>query len=419
MRYREQVFVSDVDQSEIYGFCRKNSAPYCPVDNVQVPFVSRYHVRSMCDVVTENFKKQSAEGEVILNRLYAEEFIATRDQPHVSVQSNNNGDNGYSRQGYTFSHDNDTGPWLTSCDPFLLDYIDLQLEAYEGERQIALAQAWANVDQSEMAMLASLGELPETLNWLKSLMSRLISVLRPLSSKKALLMALKPTKKKDAHAADMLDYWMEFRYAVRPLIFEAEQLRCALAKKFDGNMRFTARGYNSASAKQDTSNSYVGSWISTYQEGYVKRVSDYRAGVLYNFSTNVPSWISIFGLDQLIEAGWELTRLSFALDWIFNLGDILSSLTVPMACTPLGSWVTEYHEFTYHNVFDMQTYDPPDKTLSDVVAHSGDLTITRKLKRRTINPELSYLPRMKINLSAAKLVDLAAIGRSICRSIFR
>jgi len=417
MRYRIQNFSSSADSIVLYGFCQKRNPPYCPQDDVTYPYISAAHQRAMCDIVTENFKARSAKGEVIINPLVSEEFQMTLTLPYASAQINNNWDEGYFRQGNPLPFPYSAEAWLTSCESTVIsDY----LEQFEGERQIALAQAWANVDQSEVAMLASLGELPETLNWFKDLVGRLLKVLRVFSSRRALLQALKPGKSTKKHSADMLDFWMEFRYAVRPLLFEAEQWRNALAKCFDGKIRFTARGYHST--EESTTVDYDAdpkSWITTSYYGSVKRISDYRAGVLYDFDTTLPGWISTFGLDQLIETGWELTRLSFALDWIFNIGDVLSAWSLPMACSPLGSWVTEYHEFLHSVECSVSTHDFADRNLSDVDTGDGEFYSVRKIKRRIVNPELSYFPRVRLNLSLAKLVDLVAIGRSICRSLFR
>lgn len=127
-----------------------------------------------------------------------------------------------------------------------------------------------------------------------------------------------------AKAADIADRYMEVRYAIRPLVYEIKSLAQALsAPKFELNSRRTFRGYaSSADSLEDTP---VTSWADpTYDAKSLTahRVStrevSVRAGVLVHVKSS--HWLDRWGFDDIIETAWELTRLSFAIDWFIGIG---------------------------------------------------------------------------------------------------
>jgi hypothetical protein len=374
----------------------------------------------MWDVEVPNFTKRKAAGEVFFNGMYSESLTSSVVPATFAALYKYQGRSDYCNgKAYvptavvpiTSSSSTTTGPAL----------IDAFLQQFDTERGIAVAKAWANVDETELLAYATIGELPETVRWLGDLYRRGIGIVKLFTSKKARLKYEFQSKK--VSGKDQLDamsnMWLEMRYAVRPLLFEMEQLVAALESEGSPPRR-TARGYNE---KEETSTSdaelYLGSNYYIHGINVVQRQSVYRAGVLYDINLDGKNWAAVLGLDQPLETIWELTRLSFLLDWFFNVGTLISAWTPNANLNPLGSWVTETHTFTYtagYTDFRRVTPDPNWECIPQATA-PGTLKATHEIKRRSITPQIPVLPSVKINLDWAKIVDIATIARSFYRAL--
>jgi hypothetical protein len=309
----------------------------------------------------------------------------------------------------------DNTPLLNSTDTTAMDAF---LEGFQSEREIAITAAWADVDQSEMLAYASIGELPETIRWVADCFRRLIKVLALFRARKVKL-ALKRQFLKPVQMADALaSFWLEMRYAVRPLMFEMEQLIASIQAETRPK-RFTARGFHEVFDVSETSHeeNIVHSKEYVTDTCVTSRSSSYRAGVLYEIGINEGNWIEVFGLDKPLESIYELTKLSFVLDWFLNVGNLLGSWTVSSNLTPRGSWLTENHTITKVITGSGSRQNRANHTVTGEATDYGITKETHILKRRTISPDKPVYPHIDINLNVAKLVDLAAIARSIYRGI--
>jgi hypothetical protein len=283
---------------------------------------------------------------------------------------------------------------------------------YEDERDVAVAKAWANVDISSAQAMASLGELPETLHWMASLMKRMISIFRAFSSKKLLLRTSKFFRSGKSVIDAMSEMWLEFRYAIRPLIIDMDQAVKAWNAVLVKTDRFTARGFHRT--KATSSSSYtMGNQIISRTEVLE---TNFRAGVLFNVSASVNELRSVWGLDKPIETIWELVPFSFMIDWFFSVGTTIAAWTANPGLNPLASWVTEE---VIHTVTDSLNQVTPGSSIWDYEFSTvpGKTVTTMTYKRRIPSPNRPILPTFNLELNTAKLIDLAAIGRDLFRLI--
>lgn len=279
-------------------------------------------------------------------------------------------------------------------------------------------KAWANVDESEIQALASLGELPETLRWIYSIGERLLNLIMMVKSKKyrmkTVTKIMNKHKGKSMLASDVLaEYWLEWRYAIRPLVFELEQARAALAKAARES-RKTARGFDQATT-QTSDTTYVNGVYRFSQTRTVQFTDNYRAGVLYTLESGFNPLASTWGLDQPLESIYELIPFSFILDWVFNFGDWIAAWTGNAGISPLSSWVMETHT----RVEKIATYDwsviPDDGSIVSSIVSSvpGESQCSITYKRRIPSPDRSLFPPFNLRLDGAKISDLMALGRKI------
>jgi hypothetical protein len=107
------------------------------------------------------------------------------------------------------------------------------------------------------------------------------------------------------------------------------------------------------------------------------------------------------------------------LDWFFNIGDIIAMSTIDGQLTPLGSWVTEEHRFTYDLSYTIHRSNwNPEYTVT-YEGDTGSLMGSYVVKRRIADPSKSIIPSVRINLSWAKLLDIASIARGFMKSMMK
>ena len=384
-----------------------------------VPYISSRNYNCMIDDPTTNFKQRSAAGEIILTGM-SHEILSYSSGAICSTVDAVAGETVC--DGYNAAQQS-----LINFTPFLPNDSELfgeEFDKFSTEQGQAVAKAFANVDQSEMLAMATAGELPETVRWIAGILRKVIKAARTLRRgiwklmRKAL--SRKFTRKVRDSKIDQL--WLEFRYAVRPLFFDAVSLMKAFEACIEKGARFTARGFtdvtSSESVNHDADTTYLIKRITVSK----KYKYSARAGVLYSVDPEVNGILSTFGMDQPLEVIWELTPFSFILDWLFNIGDLISAWSKNASLTVLGAWVVEtlqvdesYDRFAFEMKEDISPYD----SLVQAVDGSPNTKCQRILKRRVIDPTRPLFPSISINLDVAKLMDLAFIGKGILSSIRR
>lgn len=377
-------------------------------------YVPLRKLKWMQDVVTPNWKKLMTNGVIINNpMIYCDQTVNKDLYVHhrKGKYSTNTLIDAYWRGEIPMP----TGyPW-TGLDP--VSVVNLfNTPEFDSERQLAVTQSWADVQVSEIQALASLGELPETIQWISSLLGRAISVLRALKGKNLKnLVKYQFGSRKDS-IDTVSDVWLELRYALRPMVFEMQQALTALQTQLKKGMRQTARGYHRV---QPVSTTYetktLGACYVDLRTTTVRR-SNYRAGVLYTIDENINGLLAVWGVDQPLETIWELTPFSFIIDWFFDVGNVISSWSYNAGLHPLTSFITEHHEFICQVDVVGHEFRPPATNYVWYVQEFLNGGMSKQvvtIKRRIPNPSRSFLPNCKIKLDLAKITDLAFIGRQL------
>lgn len=421
---RDRVFRDTSSSSSYQNYWRGISGCSTVRNNATKTYTSSSMYEAMRDVVTPDFKRKIAQGIVVNNPKYK----ITKQVSHKAGMMYSEGkptatcleryDFGVNFTWFDFP---DFAPVYqgTSLDSLQETVFDAVMEG-DNAMAVAISQSWANVDVSEAAALASLGELPETIRWFTSLLTRMIRTIRFFKSKKQRMKALKalnPTATVDS----LSDLWLEFRYAIRPLVFEAKQAVEAMQAAIEVGSRQTARGWNRIHETETTTieNYYCSVAFDADIQRKSSLYSNYRAGVLYEIESDINGLMAIWGLDQSTEAIWELTPFSFIIDWFFNVGDIISSWSISPHLRPLCSWISRdvVYEVSFklvgchtHHSY-LGNYTPP--TVTDPGSYKHDF----RTSIRYPNPRREVLPSLDLNLDWAKTLDLATIGRSLFRSL--
>lgn len=412
MDFRTRTFIDRSEESSRENWWTPyNIKPASPGIGV---FRSVYQHQSMWDVVTKRFHERRNRGEVFFSPMVFNKIDSTY-VPYYQTYRAQNGDGGTLFGGQWIF---DLPINLVNSSPLVLsdkEAVDAVFADFESIREASISKAWANVDQSEILGLASLGELPETIHWITSVFKRMYSAFKIFKNKKALLsvrrFAKGMTKKKFANLS--AEIWLELRYAIRPMVFEIAQAIAALQKAIVTKGRFTARGYGSKVILDRSAVDLLNDHVTHHMQKVDSAKYTARAGVLYTILDDLNGLLAHWGLDQPLEAAYELMPFSFILDWVFNVGDVISSWSVNASLGVLGSWVKEElvrvidvshfysEEHSYYTFYSIDDLD------------LGYTKQVQSISRRIISPDRPLLPSFKLKLNTAKIIDLVTIFRGI------
>lgn len=380
-------------------------------------YVAQLDYDVMFDIVTPEFEKKKSTGELAFNPM--SRFTVTKmTEPCVYDMS------GYLYGGVVTKHGahafTSELQGVLNSDSLIRSYF---LGKWSNERNIAIAQAWANVDETELLASASLGELPETVKFIADIFRRFIAILKVFISKKSRLKALTVMRQLNSKKAaeSSANLWLEFRYAVRPLIFEAHSALAALEYSRNRELRHTARGKCISTTKTSgpvTVKSASGTYEDITYNHAVETRYEARAGVMYSIDTSASDLSLAFGLGNNFETLWELTPFSFIIDWFLNIGDIISAWEKNASLGVLGSWVVEKELVTERNTLTNVSFDrwvPLGYTISNVTWQNATQEVVKSVQCRTITTERPIIPSFKMNLDASKILDLATIAAGLLK----
>lgn len=300
--------------------------------------------------------------------------------------------------------------------------------------EIALQQALGAVGQECVGLGENLGELRETLDMLrnpfKNLRDFLVSAnYRKLGQLNKLIHYRNSgrwsgTKKGDAIAAAnaAASSWLELRYGLMPLIYTAQDVIDLVNKKalpFDENQILTAKG--KYRRKDDESIPKTWAYYRIEYNGNIRVTSSYTcyANVHYNLSGALHI-SQVLGLSPsyLPQLMWELTRLSFVVDWIVTIGPWIESLRMTPQANLLGNTVgTKVTRKVSGSARATCTYSGQTKSTSvDKLGH-----YEYESYDRTVNQDPPLIPLLKLDaLSYNRTLDaLALIIRPLTNKLRR
>lgn len=181
-------------------------------------------------------------------------------------------------------------------------------------------------------VLTELAELPETVKYLYGVVKEILTLFRQ-TRRKVLQVSRKQRRESEAQknaqlATETASLWLQFRYAVMPLVYSANDMLEVLSIQVSNYLSF-----REGSSEKTTLTIFGKEYeVATVHRCFLKR----------RYGASGTQTIDHLKFDFLATA-WELVPLSFVVDWALNVGDFLSSLGVPDAVTQEActySWKT-------------------------------------------------------------------------------
>lgn len=205
---------------------------------------------------------------------------------------------------------------------------------------------------------------------------------------------------KGRNPGELHDLWLEGRYGWRTLMYDIRDLHGALAQANARRTRYReAKGFTSS-----------GSWdsgIFTHNSAIIAKWSSSLSWTA-NLRGTVVADIDIpdFQFNPVTTA-WEVTKLSFVLDWLLNVGQALEAASFLLM-------VKDYRACGGYRVdFDVDGSTWLDGVSSSLIvdavqtgSYRGTVTIIKR-----VPTSVSAYPRMKLRLDEFKIIDLLALIR--------
>lgn len=293
---------------------------------------------TMLDIVTPRYQQRSANGDIIVNPMEKR-----KDERRITCETRTYTLTNGSGQVYTARTPQSPGGLNTVMYP-----VEHMFEHVSNEgnlKKLAGTQAHANVDGPTFAGAVFIGELRETIGFLRS----------PISGWNKFLSGLRnPARQARARSIGhfLRDNWLGYRYAVRPLMHDIASACKAIDEVVSNHKptRHTARGSGSGDQTRQTDtivNGYqgVGTWSVSTKTTCQTRC---KSGVIYEMSRSRDTFG--VGLAQLPITAWELVPYSFVVDWFANIGPYIEAITPKLGVSQLGSWTTTESDVTTQRI---------------------------------------------------------------------
>jgi hypothetical protein len=279
---------------------------------------------------------------------------------------------------------------------------------------LAVTGAWANVSQAEVLAGVCIKEFGKTVEGMAGLLRKVNKILCGRSLRKSwtrhILTELRPS--------ELADLYMNARYNLRPLYYDALGIMEALRRKLnDVPPRYTFRRNLSDTQRVSSTEStvllanYAWKW-ELYKRYTATHELSARAGVLTHVEAIQD--FQLFGLDQIVESAWDLIPFSFIVDWFFNVGETLSSFAPNVGMKTLASWVvgeitTIQTSTIVGSKFKGGVIGSYNYTADSCYVGGATYHTIKRTKVRIPNYSRPVLPNFRLNLDPLKLLDLGII----------
>lgn len=316
------------------------------------------------------------------------------------------------KAGSTCTH---TGDMLASIEGTAQNLISGDVMSSDLSRmgQIALAKAYAKMNQSTLLSGEIIHDLDQTVRMLRRPFAGAVDLLKRMHKYRRRINAKTYTQAVKAAA----DTWLEYRYGWKPLLLDCDAIIDLAVQKRSRDWRaLVVRSSESQSFSQtvDFSNltfSSVWKASGTLQR---ERVVKAHAGIMFR-SVETTDFMSetnrILGTRprDLAVTAWEIIPYSFVVDWFVNVGTWIEAVVPNPDVEVITSWLTTVNKVTdkFGATLTVTRSYPPTKSFS---GSGGTSEQSYSNVDRVVGPVLSNTPVLTTQrLSMTHTADLQAL----------
>jgi hypothetical protein len=190
----------------------------------------------------------------------------------------------------------------------------------------AALKAFARVDSSKVLLLSSIAELTSTKDMLIKAGRMALGFMKSLRHLKKTLsdMEIFPTRRGQL-LATAENTWMEIRMGWMPFIGEVTSIYKAINSTETPPPRQTFRASAQKSAAAEQTGTLRYGFFDTKWKSETTETTVVTVGVLCEHREQ--GWPDTYGLTKIPATLWEITPLSWAFDYFFNIGDNIAAMT--------------------------------------------------------------------------------------------
>lgn len=344
---------------------------------LQTPWTRNKYYKSTLGYNTPNFHKRLKAGELLP--------MTTFDQFEYSLDGFAC-DYSYVRKASCTGTNTKSSTWTNTSDHLTFFSWTPTVHPYEvpesyiPDVNYCLQSAAAQIASAGYDALTTLAELNKTIAMVANLFVKVINLTRGVSPGK------------------WQDLWLEARYGWRTLIYDLEGLQEVLLSFDEARTR-----YRKNSGLQ---NQYIADLSkTTVFTGNYDRVETGAAQYDISVRGNVIADIQPpkFSFNPITTA-WELVPFSFVVDWLFNIGTALASLSFlamsSKSVAAAGYYITLDRNYSFNLV-----------STSSTLTWAGSGFVEESASWTHRHPaSIPLLPITKLRLDVSKIIDLLAIA---------
>lgn len=387
---RDRIFADDATLGTLYTYDGG-------VLTSSVPYLASGYLDKMSDVVHADFHRRRNSGEVIMSPMY---HVKSNFSQTVGGYSCLKG--GCSNPSAVPREcDQVMYPGLTEAPDWLVWGNDELQSMINQVRDVALTEAFANVEPPTFELLVSLAEAKKTLKLLTSTASEI--------GHRARRGYLKDR-------VDFFDKWLEGRYGWRPLFYDMMGMVDYFNRQIQKpkRKRALASDLDSDSLEQVDVSGTDWTVVRTYNADFTVSA---KAGVLYDWSGDRGADIqNALGLNRPASVAWELVPYSFVVDWFTNIGDYIAAWSPKGGVNQLGAWCTVKVDANFSGSYHIVEDTDPDVGWCLLDGYESVVNQEFSILQRSIHSTPPILPTVDFNgLNPQQILDVIALMRNILK----
>jgi hypothetical protein len=364
----------------------------------------------MDDTVTPDFLTKINAGEIVNNPCtYVKDSIKNVGTGH---QKWNRGTRVYESKGHV------TAMNLLRIPGYMVGKAPVPVLVFDNASDSRLT-AMSNLDKTPYAFAEDLGEIGETVRFLRNPLGSIRRLGNTFSQD---VKNFQRAKRKGISpyynvAEAIAEVYLQYRFALSPLVRSINDALMSLIDNVKPPDRRTARGFSESEGTEKLLRTAAGH----QSEAWTNLSVLARSGILYEVTNPVNNWRYKYGLrfKDIPDTSWQLLPYSFMVDRMFNFSQAIRGLTsfLDPNVKILTAWTTTLsttEKARQYNVFQSPIVTSISASVPDVYVETNFT-----YHREPWEPGMSdlvpgFYPKALVN-SVTKVADLAAL----CLRLFK
>jgi hypothetical protein len=291
------------------------------------------------------------------------------------------------------------GNWRIEEGDFAYYYANKDLQ---GDLSYALQAAASRIYSTGWDLLTFMGEFRDTVRLFNGIQKRYADKIAGILKNTDNVFANRAVKKNlDQLQEALASTYLEGRYGFRTLAYDMQDFEKAMARINDQRVRFR-EGVSAGTHTNVQAGTWTENWTSYSLNTHAwTKESTYSARAVVVADIEPPK----LAFNPLV-TGWELTTLSFVVDWFVDVGQYLESLSfLALARTWYGGYGYKIDVTTNVSTLSVQPYTSQVNSVHVDYRANAHGTLVSRSPAST----LSYLPLIKVRLNEFKVLDMLAL----------